>query len=139
MIPIISSRIADPLGYEFNSRMSPPWPNKRWSILKFFVNNFFEVFNQLTLYLGLRGSISVVLFTVVGTDLYFNRTVSTNTVIVIIVAVVALYLEYMIINAEEIEFFKIFRYKAKPPQQPNLPPPSTSPSYSPSPSPSPSL
>lgn len=113
ILPLIPARIADPFGYEMSQRMTPPFPNKKWSMLKLATRSLFEVFSEFALNLGLKGSISVILFTVVGTDLYFNKAISMNTVIVIIVAVVALYLEYMITNAEEIEFFKVFKYKSK--------------------------
>lgn len=117
LLPIIPTKFADPVGYELAQRGSPPWPQKNWTMMRYILKGLFEIFNDLAVSLSLRGSVSVVLFAVVGSDLYFNQTVSTNTVIIIIVAVIALYLEYMINNADEIEFFRIFKYKAKQPSQ----------------------
>jgi hypothetical protein len=63
--------------------------------------------------IGFRGTVTLVLFVVLGTDLFINKQVTNNDVILTIVAIFALYLEKILEGAEEISIWKIFSYKAK--------------------------
>lgn len=111
--PVVPQKWSDPFGYQMNQKMNPPWPSESMSISRMLLKQLLKLFSEFAVNLGLRGSVSVLLFAVVGTDLYFNKVISTSTVIITIVAVIALYLEYMVATAESIEFFKLFKYTSK--------------------------
>jgi hypothetical protein len=63
--------------------------------------------------IGFRGTVTLVLFIVLGTDLFLNRQLTQNDILITIVAIVALYLEKILEGADEITVWKFFTYKAK--------------------------
>lgn len=113
LIPIIPQKFVDPFGEEMNRRMNPPFPSKRYSFLRFLCRGIFDAFAEFAVNIGLRGSVTVLMFIVVAFDLINKKTLSSEAVVIIVVAVISLYFEYLVNNAEEIEFFKIFKYKRR--------------------------
>ncbi len=124
LVPIIPQKMVDPFGHEMNKRMNPPFPDKPFSLLKFICRGIFEAFAEFAINIGLRGSATVLMFIVVMFDLINKKTLSSEAVVIIVIAVISLYMEYLINNAEEIEFFRIFKYKRKKESGPSLPTPS---------------
>lgn len=73
--------------------------------------NFFELVIQLishlvvtgpVLSIGFRGTVTLILFLILGADLFLNRRITDNAVTLSIVGIVALYLEKIIDTADEI-------------------------------------
>ncbi|MBD3365902.1 hypothetical protein GF360_01010 [candidate division WWE3 bacterium] len=117
LLPVLPAKIVDKFGYEIAQRYENPNP-ANWSIMKFITRQLFNgVISEIAINLGLRGTVSLVLFAVVFTDLLNNKTLSNQSLTVIAVAVLSLYLEYLVQNAEEIEFFRLFKYKSKKPKK----------------------
>lgn len=73
--------------------------------------------------LGFRGTVTLALFIVIGADLYLNKRITDNAVIIAIAGIVALYLETILNTADEIVIWKIFTWKSKKNTPPIVPPP----------------
>jgi len=85
-------------------------------ILRFLVKQLIGIVQEIIIgfavALSLKGAITILIFLVIGSDLYFTKSLSSNSVIITIVGVIALYMEQLVANASEIDF-KIFKYKSK--------------------------
>lgn len=85
-------------------------------LLRFLIKQLMGIIQDIILgfavALSLKGAITILIFLVIGSDLYFTKSLSSNSVIITIVGVVALYMEQLVQNASEIDF-KIFKYKSK--------------------------
>ena len=85
-------------------------------ILRFLVKQLIGIVQEIIIgfavALSLKGAITILIFLVIGSDLYFTKSLSSNSVIITIVGVIALYMEQLVANASEIDF-KIFKYNSK--------------------------
>lgn len=88
--------------------------NPKMSIIDAVTNFlFFSMLRNLIVVIGLKGSITLVMFAVIIVELVATSTISTNAVIVASIGILALYLETMVEKAKRIKFFKIFEYESK--------------------------
>lgn len=90
----------------------------RISIIRFVLKQLTAIFQDvvvsLIVSLTLQGSVTLLIFLVVGVDLYFRKSLSTESVIVTVIGVIALYMNQLVSSASELEFFRgLFRYKSK--------------------------
>jgi len=88
------------------------------SILQFFLHQVVMLLQEILIGiaapLGLKGSVTILIFLVVGADLYFRKGLTSQGLIISIVGVIALYLEQLIEKAKSLEFLKgLFKYESK--------------------------
>jgi hypothetical protein len=91
--------------------LSNQWrPVNKFSILQAFIN---LAVMPLTVFLSLRGTVSLVIFLVIAIDLIYRKQLSREAVILVSIGIVALYLEQLIEKGEEFSFFGILRWKSR--------------------------
>lgn len=86
---------------------------RRQSLLRFVVQSILSPLLELIIFVGFRGTVTIVIFVTVGIDLYFRRALSREAVILSGIGIGALYFEQLLEKAEEISVWKIFNWKAK--------------------------
>jgi hypothetical protein len=74
---------------------------------------FFTLFKSLMISITMKGTITLLLFIIVGVELYFSKTISLNAVIVSSIGIIALYFEGIVVSAKELHIWKIFKYISK--------------------------
>lgn len=97
-----------------NSRIQ----REKVSIIHFFFHQIVVLFQELIIgiavSLSLRGAVTILIFLVVGGDLFFKNGLSPQGLAISIIGVIALYLDQLVQNASELDFFKgIFHFKSK--------------------------
>lgn len=89
-------------------------PQKNFNLIELIVRLFSSVvLLGPALSIGFRGTVTLILFIVLISDLVLNKSITNNAITISIVAIVALYAEQMINSAEEITLGKVFTWKAK--------------------------
>ncbi|MDP4000412.1 MAG: hypothetical protein Q8Q11_03210 [bacterium] len=77
------------------------------------------ILQDLIVFIGFRGTITLVLLGAVGLDIYFQEKLTTQAVVLAVVGLVALYFEQLMERGEYLELRGIFRWK----KQANTPTP----------------
>lgn len=74
---------------------------------------FSSVLNPVIAWLPIKGAISVIMFVVVGVELYNTKTISTNAMIITVAAILALYAETIVERAKKLSVLKLFNFESK--------------------------
>ena|SRR5258708_7883641 len=74
---------------------------------------FLTMFNGIVVRIGSKGMITLVLLIILGTDLFINKRLNNNDITLAIVSIIALYLEKVLDEAEELSVWKLFTWKSK--------------------------
>lgn len=117
LLPIIPPRFIYVPDYYFDNQNQKIQRGKV-SILHFFLHQIVvlvqDVLVGFAVALGLKGSVTILIFLVVGADFYFRKSLSVESLTITIIGVIALYLDQLVQNASELEFFRgLFKYKSK--------------------------
>ena len=123
VIPIIPPTWAGFHKTYFNSFYNQEMKQKNMNFYELIVHLFSHVIvTGPALSLGFRGTVTLILFTILGADLHLNHQITNNAVILSIVGILALYLEKLIDTASELTLWKIFTWKSKNNQNPVITP-----------------
>jgi len=87
--------------------------SKKLSVLSAFINLAILPLVNITAFLSLRGTVSLIIFLVIAVDLIYRKQLSREAVILVSIGIVALYLEQLIEKGKEFSFFGIIRWKGK--------------------------
>lgn len=74
---------------------------------------FYTLLKSFMVTLTLKGAVSLIMFLVVGVELISTHTISTNAVIISVVAIIALYAESLIEKAKKFSIFNLFTYESR--------------------------
>ena len=88
-------------------------PAQKYSILRAIIHALLTPLQEVIVIWGLRGTVSIVIFVVIGIDLFFKKQLSKEAVTLVSIGILALYLEQLILNAKKITIWKIFEYESK--------------------------
>lgn len=96
--------------WKYNNNKEEEGRAPRITLLNFILTSLFDsviraFFIPLVAAFGLKNMVSLVIFLVVTFDIFFRNQISTQSVILIAIGIVALYLEQLVETGEEIEFF----------------------------------
>lgn len=116
LLPLLPPHFVFGTDYYYNNK-NQKVNRSKVSILHFFLHQVLALFQELILGfavpLSLKGAVTILIFVVVSADLYFKRGLSSQGFAISVIGVIALYLDQLVTNASELDFFKIFRYKSK--------------------------
>lgn len=124
VIPIFPPTFAG-LNKEYYDTFFKAWRKQKnfnfWELIVHLISHVLVTGPALSL--GFRGTVTLALFVVLGADLYLNKRITDNAVIIAIAGIVALYLETFLNTAEEITIWKVFTWKSKKNEAPQVTPP----------------
>lgn len=117
LLPVLSPKFIYTPDYYFDNQ-SQKIQRGKVSILQFFLHQVVmlvqEILIGIAVPLGLKGSVTILIFLVVGADLYFRKGLTSQGLIISIVGVIALYLDQLVEKAKSLEFLKgLFKYESK--------------------------
>lgn len=117
VIPLIPPTWAGLNKEHFDYNLKEMVAQKKLNFWESIITLFASLFNRLLIGAALsvqfRRAVTIILFLVLGADLVINRKITDNATKLVIVSIVALYLEVFLEKASEIAVWKIFTWKAK--------------------------
>jgi len=87
--------------------------SKKLSVLSALINLAIYPLINITTFLSLKGTISLVIFLVIAVDLIYRKQLSREAVILVSIGIVALYLEQLIERGRKISFLKLIDWESK--------------------------
>jgi hypothetical protein len=82
-------------------------------VLKLLVQPISLTIIDLSVLFNFKTTISLLIFIVIGTELYFKKQISQQAVILVAISLVVLYLELIIEKAKRITIWKFFEWERK--------------------------
>lgn len=113
LLPTIPPRWIGLQDTYFNSFYKKELPVQKYSILKVLINFFLSPITEFLVIWSLKGIVSIVIFAVIGADLFFRKQLSNEAVTLVSVGILALYLEQLIEKAKKITIWKLFEWEKK--------------------------
>jgi len=113
IIPFISPRYLGLSDTYFDTNLKRNMPSQKYSILRALIYSILSPVQELLVIWGLRGTVSIIVFAVVGVDLYFRKQLSGDAMNLVSIGIVALYLEQLIDKAKKITVWKLFDWESK--------------------------
>lgn len=116
ILPIVKPGWVGQQATYFNQQTNREVPALRQSILAVLLFNLSDAiirtFQPLIVSLQLRGTMTLLIFVALGTDLYFRHQLSAEAVSVVLVGLIALYFEGMLATAKKIQLW-VLRWESK--------------------------
>jgi hypothetical protein len=111
LLPIIPPHWIGLQDTYFNTFYKKEMPVQKYSILKVLINSLLSPITEFLVIWSLKGTVSVVIFVVIGTDLLLRKQLSREAVALVSVGIIALYLEQLIEKAKKISIWKIIEWE----------------------------
>lgn len=113
LLPIIPPRWIGMRDTYFDLFYKKELPSQKYSILRVIIHSLLSPITEFLVVWSLRGTISIVIFAVIGADLFFRKKLSSEAVTLVSVGIIALYLEQLIEKAKKITIWKLFEWEKK--------------------------
>ncbi len=113
LVPIIPPQWLGLRPTYFDTNLKKDFPAEKYSILRAFVHSLLSPLQELIIYWGFRGTVSIVIFVAIGVDLFYRKQLSREAVTLAGIGILALYLEQLIDKAKKISIWKIFEWERK--------------------------
>lgn len=98
--------------YDFNQKKMV---KQKWLNLFETISNLiaFTIIQGPILSISFSGTVTLLLFIAIGADLYFNKKITNNAVILVVIGILALYFDKILDISDEITVWKLFSWKSK--------------------------